>query len=231
MKARETKAILRVTKINSKARHLNGRLTKCTETGKIIIVRNKPCQCSATKVKQWRHELDVARRQRTRIEVRVNVNKARETKAKLQKRITICKKTGQVIIEKKVCSCNAKTVARWNVRVQKQDKKILVIKREAAKREAKIVKLRVKTWETRAATCKKAKIIVVRGQQCSCKRVKAIDTKIRIHARVVKLENRKVVIQDRIRRCDKTGKVITITVNQVPKKCGCTAGKVNRWKV
>ena len=215
---------------------LTNRILRCNKAGKIITITvNKvktPCNCTKTKITEWKTDLKEAKKEKEEAKVIVQVATRKIEIIKLEDRVKVCKKTGQVIIQKKVCTCNKKKIDRWVNIVREDKREIAQIKLEVAQKDKlKTIKTITKIQELKLQCINKnSEVRTPEGKVIGCKQIIEQIKINKVHINVVNTELKKVVLQDRILRCNKTGKIITITVNQIKRPCECTKPKVTEWK-
>jgi hypothetical protein len=225
-KVRVWRRKIRVAKTNNHARVVRSRLTRCTRTGKVILVKSKPCPCTASKVRQWRHTLAVDRRRAHRVAFKVRANRVQHRVTVYRNRLAVCKKTGKVIVRSKPCACTDRRVRRWRVALNKNKLHENKIRRVEVKKQQVQINNQLKVWNQRKVACTKVKKIVVQGKPCGCKKVRQTFRRVQVRRRFVQAQRKELALKNKIVRCRRTGRVIVLN----KKPCKCTKAKVNRWQ-
>ena len=88
----------------------------------------------------------------------------------------------------------------------------------------------------KVAIINKINVLTIQKSKCGEKNsIKCQTVEVKLEKAVainkkVELTKKVEILNDRILRCNKTGKIITITVNKVKTPCNCTNTKITEWK-
>ena len=104
-------------RVKSITRVYTSRIKRCAKTNKPITItvkgHKKKCDCTKSKISHWNTEVRYGRNKSRDLSNKIKLIKTKSSLMKYHNRVKICKKTGQVIIEKKPCKCTKKRVDRW----------------------------------------------------------------------------------------------------------------------
>lgn len=202
-----------------KASTLKRRLEKCTSTGKVIVVKKKPCSCTKRRVLKWRRQLRVTLRQKRRL----------RNKVILSRKIQEIKESRKALKECTKCSDEKK--AELKADYLKAKSNYLRTKRIILKKDKIILKKRLSVWRPRAKLCKESKTVLIDEKTVGCKKVLNKFRRIKLQRRANRHASQRVKLQYRIVRCKKTGKLIKIKTSDGVIPSPCTKERLRSWRL